>query len=57
LTTVAGLSAGIPALIAHRYLQSKVDNLLLELERIATEVLDVIDAQRKDVQVIIEEPA
>lgn len=57
LTTVAGLSAGIPALIAHRYLQAKVDNLLLELERIATEILDAIDAQRKDVSLSNEEQA
>lgn len=40
LTTVAGLSVGIPALIGHRYLQAKVDRLLLELERIATQLLD-----------------
>lgn len=45
LTTVAGLSVGIPALIAHRYLQSKVDKLLLELERIATELLDALDVE------------
>ena len=43
LTTLAGLSVGIPALIGYRYLQHLVDSLLLELEHIAVLLLDALE--------------
>jgi biopolymer transport protein ExbB len=42
ITTFAGLSVGIPALIAHRYLLSRIDDLILELEESALEILDAV---------------
>jgi biopolymer transport protein ExbB len=42
ITTFAGLSVGIPALIAHRYLLSRIDDLTLELEETALSVLDAV---------------
>ena len=42
ITTFAGLSVGIPALIAHRYLLSRIDDLLLDLEESALEILDAV---------------
>jgi biopolymer transport protein ExbB len=41
ITTFAGLSVGIPAVVANRYLLSRVDALLVDLEDIA---LDLVDA-------------
>jgi biopolymer transport protein ExbB len=40
ITTAAGLIIGIPTLIAHRYLHSRVGRLTLEMEQGATRVLD-----------------
>ena len=42
VTTFGGLSVGIPALIAHRYLLSLVDDLTLELEEAALSILDLV---------------
>lgn len=42
ITTFAGLSVGIPALIAHRFLLSQIDDLTLELEEAALAVLDAV---------------
>jgi biopolymer transport protein ExbB len=40
ITTAAGLIIGIPTLIAYRYLQSRSNRLLLEMEEGATRILD-----------------
>ncbi len=40
VTTFGGLSVGIPALIGHRFLLSRVDELTLELEEAALFILD-----------------
>ena len=42
ITTFAGLSVGIPALIANRFLLGRVDRLLLELEEGSLEALDLL---------------
>jgi biopolymer transport protein ExbB len=42
LTTLAGLSVGVPALIVHRYLLRVVDTRLLKLQQLATSVLDMV---------------
>ena len=44
VTTFAGLSVGIPALIGHRYLLSRVDSLALDLEEASSEILDLLEA-------------
>ena len=40
ITTFAGLCVGIPAVVANRYLLSKVDGLLLRMEEAALTLLD-----------------
>lgn len=50
VTTFAGLCVGIPAVMANRYLLSRVDGLLLDLEEASVKVLDVIEAQRTEAQ-------
>lgn len=42
VTTYAGLVVGIPALVANRYLQSRVDKHLNALEDLFIEVLDIL---------------
>ncbi|MBI5490355.1 MAG: MotA/TolQ/ExbB proton channel family protein [Deltaproteobacteria bacterium] len=42
ITTAAGLIIGIPVLIAHRYLLSRSNRLVLEMEQGATRILDRI---------------
>jgi biopolymer transport protein ExbB len=45
ITTMAGLSVGIPALIAYRWVLARVDALVLELEEVGLEVLDLVAEQ------------
>ncbi len=45
ITTMAGLSVGIPALIAHRWVLARADALVLELEDLALDALDLLSAE------------
>lgn len=45
ITTLAGLTVGIPALIAHRWVLSRADDLVLELEEAALEALDLLSEE------------
>lgn len=45
ITTFTGLCVGIPALVAHRYVLSRVDALSLEMEEVATLVLDLVEVE------------
>jgi biopolymer transport protein ExbB len=42
VTTFAGLSVGIPAVVANRYLLARVDSLLVELEEVSLAILEVL---------------
>ena len=42
LTTVAGLIVAIPTVVAYNYLVNKVDEFVLEMERSATEVTNIL---------------
>lgn len=42
ITTFAGLTVAIPTLIANRYVLARVDALLLDLEEVASAVLDLL---------------
>ena len=46
ITTFTGLSVGIPALIGHRFLLSKVDDLLLDLEEGTLSLLEILESSR-----------
>lgn len=45
ITTMAGLSVGIPALIAHRWVLSQADGLVLELEDLALDCIDLLSSE------------
>jgi len=42
LTTVAGLIVAIPTVVAYNYLVSKVEDFVLDMERSATEVINIL---------------
>jgi len=42
LTTFAGLTVGIPSLVGHRYLLSRIDDLTLDLEEVSSGVVELM---------------
>ncbi|BCE02136.1 MotA/TolQ/ExbB proton channel family protein [Marinicellulosiphila megalodicopiae] len=48
ITTAAGLTVAIPAMIFHRALQRKVDNLLISMEQASTKLVDAIHTEKDD---------
>lgn len=59
ITTAAGLSVAIPALLFHRYLKSKVDSLIIDMEQEAIKMVEVLHGDREREQHVAdtEEPA
>lgn len=49
ITTAAGLSVAIPALIGFRYLRNHVDSLVVEMEQEATKLVDTIETVNRPV--------
>lgn len=47
ITTAAGLSVAIPAVIFHRYLSGKVDRLVVRMEEQALKMVDVMHGERE----------
>lgn len=47
ITTAAGLSVAIPALIFHRYLTGKVDRLVIGMEAQALKMIEVMQGERE----------
>lgn len=43
LTTAFGLFVGIPALALYNYFVSRISKIVLDMERVATDILDVLD--------------
>lgn len=48
VTTVAGLAVAIPAYVAYNFLVSKVDGFVLEMEKSATDLVNVLGAKREE---------
>lgn len=48
ITTVAGLAVAIPTYVAYNFLVSKVDGFVLEIEKSATDLVNILGAQRED---------
>ena len=46
ITTAAGLTVAIPALIMHRYFQRKVDTVVVTMEQEATKLVDALHGDR-----------
>ena len=47
ITTVAGLTVAIPTYVAYNYLVNKVDGFVLEIEKSATELVNILAAKRE----------
>lgn len=45
ISTASGLIVAIPALMMHRYFRGRVSGFLVEMEKIAMNLLDVLDSQ------------
>jgi len=48
LTTVAGLAVAIPTYVAYNFLVSKVDGFVLEIEKSATDLINILGTKRED---------
>ncbi|MCQ9207185.1 MAG: MotA/TolQ/ExbB proton channel family protein [Omnitrophica bacterium] len=46
ITTVAGLAVAIPTYVAYNYLVSRVDNFVLDMEKSATELVNLLSDMR-----------
>lgn len=51
VTTVAGLAVAIPAYVAYNFLVSKVDGMVLEMEKSATDLVNILGAKREENEV------
>ena len=51
LTTVAGLCVAIPTFVAYNYLVSRVDGFVLEMERSATDLLNMLGEKRDESEI------
>ncbi|QEW06512.1 MotA/TolQ/ExbB proton channel family protein [Nitrincola iocasae] len=48
ITTAAGLSVAIPALVMHRYFQRRIDTLVITMEQEAVKLVEVLHGERDD---------
>jgi biopolymer transport protein ExbB len=48
LTTVAGLSVAIPTFVAYNFLVSKADGFILEMEKSATDLINILVTKRRE---------
>jgi biopolymer transport protein ExbB len=46
ITTVAGLIVAIPALVAYRYLRGRIEGLVVQMEKEAMQLVDLLEAQK-----------
>ncbi|MFA6320838.1 MAG: MotA/TolQ/ExbB proton channel family protein [Candidatus Omnitrophota bacterium] len=51
LATVAGLAVAIPTYVAYNYLTSQVDNLVYDMERSATDLVNLLSSRRDTYEV------
>ena len=51
ITTVAGLAVAIPTYVAYNFLVSKVDGFVLEMEKSATDVINILGTKREENEV------
>jgi len=51
ITTVAGLAVAIPTYVAYNFLVSKVDGFVLEMEKSATDLINVLGLKREEDEV------
>lgn len=46
ITTVAGLSVGIPVLVAYNYFVNRINNFVLDMEKAATDLINILTQKR-----------
>ncbi len=51
ITTVAGLSVAIPVYVAYNFLVSRVDGFVLEMEKSATDLVNILGTKREEDEV------
>jgi biopolymer transport protein ExbB len=51
LATMAGLSVAIPTYVAYNYLVNRVDNLVYDMERSATDLTNLLSTKRDTYEV------
>ncbi len=51
ITTVAGLAVAIPTYVAYNFLVSKVDGFVLEMEKSATDLVNILGSKREEDEV------
>jgi biopolymer transport protein ExbB len=51
LATMAGLSVAIPTYVAYNYLVNRVDNLVYDMERSATDLTNLLSSKRDTYEV------
>ncbi len=51
ITTVAGLAVAIPTYVAYNFLVNKVDGFVLEMEKSATDVVNILGSKRDENEV------
>ncbi len=51
VTTAAGLTVAIPAYVAYNYLVSRVDSLVLDMEKSATELVNILAVRGEEYEV------
>ena len=51
ITTAAGLSVAIPVYVAYNYLVSRVNSMVLDMERGATEIVDILKAEEEGYEI------
>lgn len=47
ITTAAGLSVAIPALVLHRYFQRRIDGIVVQLEQQSLKLVDALHSERQ----------
>lgn len=50
ITTAAGLTVAIPALLAYKYLRGRVQMLVVQMEKEATKLVEALEAQSREYQ-------
>lgn len=55
ITTVAGLLVAIPTFVAYNFLVSRVDNFVLEMERSATEVVNILSERGEEFEIKVKD--
>ena len=57
ITTAAGISVAVPALIFHRYFRGKINDYAVEMEKEAIKLVDAVSGPRRPAQMTSQQQA